>query len=134
MGKIHPNDIREIAKIQINCPDCDTTYLYNQAYAHVKECKRPMITCVLNCGSDKIFRSVEQLELHISEECQKAVFTCDTCDGTEPRTTKENHRCSQTKLIEAISSISQDSKEVSKQRSDNRLICVGNQVYNIGDK
>lgn len=102
ISKTHPYDLKELAKIKILCTECQTVYNYNDAVSHKQLCARPNIRCVLDCGSKQTFRSVDELEEHITQDCTLVDFTCDTCEGTETRLTKDNHRCSQNTLIETL--------------------------------
>ena len=48
---------------------CDTAFSYEQAKAHVEECREiPYVQCLLLCGDSK-FKGMEAMIEHLTQEC-----------------------------------------------------------------
>ena len=89
-------NLRELAKIEINCDLCNFNYTYADTVAHQSECRKPKFQCILNCGAEQIFRDETSWEDHAKSECSKMILTCNICSSNVPRQSCNDHECQQT--------------------------------------
>ena len=95
-------------KIKCEEEDCGQVYPFNETLSHRKICSVKKIACIQNCGNGKLYKGVDEMMVHVMEECTKTSVICERCKTKGPREDFEKHNCvvgliNQVKTEDAVS-------------------------------
>ena len=95
------------------CPVCKKTFAYADRMEHLNEIKlslQPL--CPLECKHP--FTSVEDLMIHLEEECPSAIFTCEHCSASDitSKLGQKSHKCEGSKFTEHLLKIIENQKSI----------------------